>query len=324
MAATNKQELQKKEPEQANMSQRFMEKVISEFNGNVSGGLQITDYQRTLIQGYFIGIDRMLQVQEENRIRKNERNTDHKYDNDLPITWGNVNLKDLALDVIHYARMGLDMMQKNHISPIPYKNSKTNQYDITLMQGYAGIEYVAKKYALEPPIAVTVELVYSTDSFKPIKKSRENKVESYEFDINNPFDRGDIVGGFGYIEYTDPTKNKLVIMTKADIEKRKPQYASVEFWGGVKNGTQVEGWYAEMCEKTIKREVYGEKHILRDPKKVDDDYQYMKMREAQMAESEARAEIEANANKIYVDIDTDTGEINDMGGAAAPAADDLP
>lgn len=304
-----------KQPAQANMSERFTEKVLAEFNGNVAGGLQVTDYQRTLIQGYFIGIDRCLQMQEENRIHKNANNKDPKYNNDLPITWNNVNLKDLALDVVHYARMGLDMMQKNHISPIPFKNNKTNQYDITLMPGYAGIEYIAKKYALDPPTAVRIELVYSTDTFNPIKKSRENRVENYEFEINNPFDRGEIIGGFGYIEYEDPTKNSLIMMAKRDIEKRKPQYAAAEFWGGKKkvweNGKQVEvetdGWYAEMCEKTIKREVFGDKHIPRDPKKIDDDYQYMKMREARIAEMQAQDEIDGNANTIIVD--TTTGEV---------------
>jgi len=302
-------------PAQANMSERFTEKVLSEFNGNVSGGLQITDFQRSLIQGYFIGIDRALQVQEEKRLSKNLKNTDPKYNNDLPMIWQNINLKDLALDVVHYARMGLDMMQKNHISPIPFKNNNTNQYDVTLMPGYVGIEYIAKRYALDPPVAVAIELVYSTDTFKPVKKNRDNKVESYEFEINNPFNRGDIIGGFGYIEYDNPTKNKLIMMTKADIEKRKPQYASAEFWGGKKkvweNKKQIEvetdGWYAEMFEKTIKREVFSEKHIQRDPQKIDDAYQYMKMREARMAEIAAQEEIDANANTIIVDATT--GEV---------------
>lgn len=318
MAATTKNNAlqETKQPEQANASERFTAKVLAEFNGNVTGALQITDYQRTLIQGYFIGIDRCLQVQEENRLRKNANNKDPKYNNDLPMSWQNVNLKDLALDVVHYARMGLDMMQKNHISPIPYKNNKAGQYDITLMPGYAGIEYIAKKYALDPPAAVTIELVYSTDTFKPLKKSRENRVESYDFEINNPFDRGEIVGGFGYIEYDDPTKNSLIIMTMKDIEKRKPQYASAEFWGGTKktweNGKQVQvetdGWFAEMCEKTIKREVFGDKHIPRDPKKIDDDYQYMKLREGRIAEMAAQDEIDTNANTII--IDTSTGEVS--------------
>ena len=136
-----------------------------------------------------------------------------------------------------------------------------------------------------------------------------NQVESYRFIINKPFDRGAVVGGFGYIEYTDPQKNELVIMTLHDIEKRKPAYASPNFWGGTQkvweNGKQVEkqseGWFEEMCIKTIKREVYSAKHIPRDPKKIDDAYQYMKMREARIAELEAQAEIDANANGEIID-----------------------
>ena len=293
-----------------NAAERFTAKVMKEF-GRTVGEIHVTDYQRQLVQGYFIAIDRALKSAEEERLRKNEKNKDHeKYDNNLPVTWGNVNLNDLALDVVHYARMGLDMMQENHLFPIPYKNNKTGKYDMTLMPGYNGIQYIAEKYAVEPPLAVTVELVYSTDTFRPIKKSAENQVENYEFAINNAFDRGEIIGGFGYIEFADPVKNKLVIMTKKDIEKRKPKYASANFWGGKQkvweNGKQVDqetdGWYEEMCLKTIKREIYSAKHIPRDPKKIDDNYQYMKMREARIAELEAQDIIDANANGMVIDV----------------------
>lgn len=305
----NQGALQPAETQQLSMSERFTNLVLREFGSNVAGAIQVTEYQRRLIQGYFIAIDRTLKMAEEARIRKNDNNKDHKYDNNLPVTWNNVNLNDLALDVVHYAKMGLDMMQDNHLFPIPYKNNKTNKYDITLMPGYNGIQYIAEKYAVEPPKAVTIELVYSTDTFKPIKKSMDNQVESYIFEINNPFDRGEIVGGFGYIEYEDPVKNKLIIMTRRDLEKRKPTYASAEFWGGTtkvwENGKQVEketdGWFEEMCLKTIKREVYSAKHIPRDPKKIDDNYQYMKMREARYAELEAQAEIADYANAIVID-----------------------
>ncbi len=348
--ATNKNEgaLQTAENQPLAMSERFTNTVLKEFGSNVAGALQVTDYQRQLIQGYFIAIDRGLKLAEEARVRKNQNNRDHKWDNNLPVTWNNVNLNDLALDVVHYARMGLDMMQDNHLSPIPYKNNKANKYDVTLMPGYNGIQYIAEKYAVEKPLATTIELVYSTDTFKPIKKNRNNKVESYEFEINNPFDRGEVVGGFGYIEYTDPLKNKLIIMTLKDILKRKPQYAAAEFWGGKvkkwENGKQVEvesdGWFDEMCLKTIKREVFSAKHMPRDPKKVDDAYQYMKAREARYAEMEAQSEIDAMANAIVIDttpeeepkqlpdqtVDMETGEIiepeqTEIQADAAPAKD---
>lgn len=295
--------------QKASASERFTAKVMKEFGGSV-GAPQVTNYQRQLIQGYFISIDRALKTAEEERLRKNDSNRDHKYDNDLPITWENVNLNELAMDIVHYARMGLDMMQKNHLFPIPYKNNKAQKYDVNLMPGYNGIRYVAEKYALTPPTTVTVELVYDSDTFKPIKKDRNNKVEDYEFSINNAFDRGKVIGGFGYIQYENSEKNQLVIMTLHDIEKRKPKYASANFWGGTatewqngkKQEVEKEGWFEEMCIKTITREVYSAKYIPRDPQKIDDNYQYMKNREARMAEIAVDNEVDEKANRTYIDV----------------------
>ena len=302
---------EKKEEQQLPMSRRFTEKIMQEFTGNVGDHIQITENQKALIQGYFISIDRTLKTTEESRIRKNSSNKDHKYDNTLPCTWNNINLDDLALDLVHYAKMGLDMMQDNHLFPIPYKNNKTGKYDITLMPGYNGIRYIAEKYAVEKPKDVTTEIVYSTDKFHPIKKDRGNSVESYEFEITNPFDRGEIIGGFGYIQYDDPQKNKLIIMSMKDIEKRKPAYAAAEFWGGkttrYENGKKVDveldGWLEEMCLKTIKREVYSSKHIPRDPEKVDEHYQHMKESELRYVEMQAEAEIQENANRVLIDAE---------------------
>lgn len=328
-------------------SERFTARVMKEFGGTV-GAPQVTDYQRQLIQGYFIAIDRALKMAEDERQRKNKSNSDHKYDNDLQVTWDNVNLNDLALDIVHYARMGLDMMQENHLFPIPYKNNKARKYDVNLMPGYNGIRYIAEKYAVAPPKNVIVELVYDSDTFRPIKKDSKHHIESYEFSINNPFDRGKIIGGFGYIEYGDPEKNELVMMSMHDIEKRKPKYASANFWGGEatewvdgkRQKVKKEGWLEEMCLKTIKREVYGAKHIPRDPKKIDDNYQYMKMRESRMAEARVENEIHENANRTYIDVDvspekaslpkpaqrrsvkvdTETGEVKEPAeGSTAPA-----
>ncbi len=288
-------------PAPMNASERFTSKVLKEFGSTVAGPVEVTEFQKKLIQGYFIAVDRALKTAEDERIRKNDKNRDHKYDNDLPVTWENVNLTDLALDAVHYARMGLDMMQDNHLFPIPYKNNKTRKYDMTLMVGYNGIRYIAEKYALEPPIAVTTELVYSTDEFTPIKKSIQNRVESYLFEIKQPFDRGEIVGGFGYIEYADASRNELIIMPLSAILKRKPKYASPNFWGGTVNNEKVEGWFDEMCLKTLIREVYSSKHIPRDPQKIDESYQYMKLREAQIAEMQAQEDVDAYANGDVID-----------------------
>ncbi|MDR1630054.1 MAG: recombinase RecT [Oscillospiraceae bacterium] len=336
-------EITNAEPQnQLAMSEKFTNKVLKEFGGNVSGAMQVTEYQRTLIQGYFIAIDRALKAAEDERNRKNASNNDHKWDNELPINWNTVNLNDLALDLVHYARMGLDMMQDNMLFPIPYKNNKRNWYDVNLMEGYNGIRYIAEKYAVEVPTAVTIEVVYSTDKFHPIKKGKENRVENYEFEITNAFDRGTIVGGFAYLEFSDPTRNELIIMSMRDIEKRKPLYASANFWGGKKKEkvdgkwqeVEVDGWLDEMVRKTIIREAYSAKHLPRDPKKIDDAYQYMKIKEARYAELEAQAEIEMHANTILLGseqtqptlpspavIDEETGEVIDQLSAEAATAE---
>lgn len=297
------------DPAEETMSERFTSMVIKEFGSNFSGGIKVTDYQRQLIQGYFICVDRTLKKAEKDRLRKNANNKDHKYDNKLEVIWKNINLHDLAMDIIHYAKIGLDMMQDNHLYPIPFKNHKEQKYDIELMPGYNGIQYIAEKYAIEQPIAVNIELVYSTDTFSPLKKNKSNKVEGYDFKINNAFARGELIGGFGYIEYIDPSKNKLIVMTIKDILKRKPQYAAAQFWGGTTKKwvdnkpieTKVEGWFEEMCLKTVKREVYSAKHIARDPKKIDDSYQHMRLKEAKQAEALAQAEVDLKANGEIID-----------------------
>lgn len=294
-------------------SQMFTNKVLAEF-GNSVGEIAVTDYQRTLIQGYFAVIDAMLKKAEEDRIERNSKNTDHeKYDNPLPLVWKNVNLNALALDLVHYARLGLDMKQDNMLFPIPFRNTKRNHYDINLMKGYNGIRYVAEKYATESPVGVTVELVYSNDRFRPIKKSASNSVEGYEFEMTNAFNRGDIVGGFVYLEFDNPSKNKLIIMSKKDIDKRKPSHANGNFW-------KEDGWYERMAYKTLLREAYSPRNIPIDPQKVDDNYRYLKMREAQMAEAESQEEIYANANSQSIEIDYGTGEVKEITSESSASA----
>ena len=299
-------------------SQSFTNRVLKEYaSTSFESAAKLSDTQKRIIQGYFVVIDRTLKAAEEERLRKNANNRDPKFNNDLAYVWTNVNLTDLALDAVHYARIGLDMQEKNHLFPIPYANKKQGRYDITFIIGYGGIQFIAEKYAMCPPKSVTVEVVYSNDVFIPIKKSARNPVETYEFEIKKPFDRGEIVGGFGYIEYDEPAKNTLVIMSAKDIQKRKPKYASANFWGGTskvwENGKQVEveteGWYDEMCRKALIREVYGGKHIPRDPSKIDDDYQHLREREVIYAEAEVANEALENANAIPIPASADISVI---------------
>ena len=294
-------------PQQAKVSQseRFTQMVMREYNS--TGKYQPTEREKQLIRNYFICIDQTLQTAEADRQRKNAFS---KNPNELPYTWNNVDLPSLAQDLAHYARVGLDMAEDNMLFPIPYKNNKGNKYTMTLMEGYNGIKYQATKYALDPFKAVTIEVVYSNDTFRPVKKDSRNPYDTYEFEIGNPFDRGTIVGVFGYIEYDDPTKNRLVIFTRKDVEKRKPKYASPEFWGGEKtvyekgkaSKVMLDGWEHEMFEKTMKREIYGAKHMPRDPDKIDESYQYIRRREQQYADVVIEAEIVDNANRDPLEL----------------------
>jgi recombination protein RecT len=304
MADKNTQ-VEKVEKPQLTASERFTNKVLAEFGSSV-GAVALTEFQKRLAQNYFISLDAALKVAEANRLKKSE-----KYRDPVPVTWENVNMESLARNVVAYARIGLDPAQKNHINMIPYKYNTTKKYDIGFIEGYRGLELKAKKYGLDVPDAVIVELVYTNDKFKMIKKSKDNPVESYEFDIVDPFDRGEIKGGFYYHVYNNtPEKNKLVVLTMKDIEKRKPAYASVEFWGGEKDiyedgkktgrKEHVEGWFEKMCYKTIYRAAYND--ITIDSQKIDDDYLRVKQIEQEFTEAEVEAEIAENANKEMIDI----------------------
>ncbi|GAA0390209.1 recombinational DNA repair protein (RecE pathway) [Paenibacillus motobuensis] len=310
MTAQKQAAVAKQEPTQ---SERFMAKVISEFGSNV-GEVALTDFQKRLAQNYFIALDSVLKTTEEKRLKKSE-----KYRDSLPVTWANVNMDKLARDVVAYARIGFDPSQPNHINLVPFKNNNTSKYDIGFIEGYRGLELKAVKYGLEVPDHVTVELVYSSDYFVPIKKDANHPHEGYEFEIRNPFDRGKIVGGFyfhSFLKY--PEKNKLVMMTIKEIEKRKPDHASTEFWGGQKDkwengkkvGTEtVEGWYEKMCWKTVYRAAHSD--ITIDSQKIDDDYRRLKQMESDFAEAEIEHEISANANRDIIDITPSGGNEGD-------------
>lgn len=320
------------EPQKLSASERFTNLVIKEYNQ--TGKYEPTDHEKQLIRNYFIAIDQTLAKAEAERLRKNQNNSDPRYNNDLPYDWNHLNLPQLAQDLAHYARVGLDMKQDNTLFPIPYKDNKAQKYTMTLMEGYNGIKLQAVKYALEPFKSVTVEVVYENDHFRPVKKDSRSPIESYEFEIVNPFDRGKPIGVFGYIEYADPAKNRLVVFSEKDVMKRKPKYASPEFWGGEKtvheNGratkTVLEGWLPEMFEKTMKREIYGSKQMPRDPAKIDESYEYIRKREQQYADAIIEAEIVENANGEPLVIPPDTEELSETPLMADPAepSNDVP
>ncbi len=287
-------------------SVRFQHAIMREF-GNNPMKLSLTGFQQKLIQNYFIKIDQTLKAAELKRMAKSEQ-----YREALAYTWANVNMVKLSIDVVAYSSVGLDPMQKNHINIIPYKNSGSNKYDLNFMMGYSGIELKAKKYGLEIPDDIICEVVYSTDVFKPLKKDLNNSVEGYVFEITNSFDRGEIVGGFWYkVFHANPEKNKLKIFNKSDIEKRKPKYASVEFWGGEKDVYKnnqktgeketIEGWYYEMVEKTIKRNAWDS--VVIDSEKIDDHLVQIANNDYNNKQIESDLEVAEKGNKTNLDFE---------------------
>lgn len=263
--------------QQLTPSQRFLNAVQKELKAKMDSGAELTPFQKRLMQNYFVSIDIAIRAAEEGRLKKAENKRDK-----LPITWENVDMESLAFKVAIVSKIGLDPAVKNHIFPIPYKDPKLNKYKIELMDGYKGKELVVMKYGLDIPSSITIEVLYENDidGFKVIKKDQNNPVETYIFDVKNPLDRGEVVGGFYYISYKDnPEKNRIRVFNMAAIRKRVPKYASPEFWGGEKdkwvNGSvvgkeHVDGWLDEMVYKTVARAAYDS--ITIDSSKIDEAY----------------------------------------------------
>ena len=202
-------------------SERFTSAVEKEFIGTV-GEVSLTSFQKKLIKNYFIKLDGTLKVLEVKRLAKKEQ-----YRDPLPFKWEYINMQKMAIDVVAYSSVGLDPLQTNHINIIPFKNNATNTYDCSFIVGYKGAEIKARKYGLDIPDIVIVELVYKNDKFKQIKRDLNNKIESYEFQIVDDFNRGELVGGFYYHAWNEnPEKNKIKVFSKADIDKRRPDHAS--------------------------------------------------------------------------------------------------
>ncbi len=116
------------QPTQPTPAQRFANAVEREFTANNGVSIQLTNFQRKIIQSYFIKIDMVLAEAERKRLAKSE-----KYRDAVPVKWENVNMPQLAVNVIAFSAIGLDPAQPNHINPIPFKNNNTGKYDITFV-----------------------------------------------------------------------------------------------------------------------------------------------------------------------------------------------
>jgi recombination protein RecT len=266
------------------VSVRFVGEVERQFGQEMGNDIVFSDHQKKLAQHLFLKADSALKEFESKR---NGSKT--------PYTWENVNIKNLALDAVHKVNLGLDALMKNHIHVIPYFNGKNKKYDLDLQTGFKGLLYIAQKYALNPPKKIVIELVHENDHFKPLKSNFQREVEAYEFEVENPFNRGKVIGGFAYIQYEDSSKNELLILTEEDFQKARDAAKTKAIW---------DAWPEKMRYKTIARRVSDK--IDLDPEKVN--AQSMIHEETGSVEAEANREIAENANSQTIDIEAEEEE----------------
>jgi recombination protein RecT len=254
----------------------------------------MTPLRGKLAQHLFVKIDMALKEAEARR---------NPATNKVPYSWAKINMQKAALSAVHRIELGLDGLIPNHIWPIAYYNNRAGVYDLDLRIGYAGKDYYYRKMALCPIVDIIYELVHENDRFTVIKKSINEGVESYTFEIPKPFDRGQVVGGFGYIMYQNPSMNKLVIVDNAAFEKAKSAAKSKEFW----NNHSEEMKYKTIVHRTVKS-------IVLDPEKINESFGQVEADEIKAqdrdAKGQAQAEVDENANTDFIDITPDGPEPN--------------
>lgn len=276
---------------QKSYSERFTNEVMKEYSGFRGEIIKFNQTQKRLCGHLFVKIDNALKTQESKRIEDNKQIT--------PFNWNNINIDKLAVDVVHRIELGLDALIDNHISPIPYWNKAKKKYDIDLRIGYAGKDYYRRKHSQDPPINIIYELVYKNDKFRVIKKSFGNDTENYEFDIPNPFDRGEIIGGFGYIMFKDSTRNKVVLVSEADFKKSESLAKSDAFW---------KKFPIEMRFKTLVTRTTDKLQI--DPDKVNESFYAVE--ESDKEEMIDLDSSQTKENDEEIDIKDDDYSVEDM------------
>lgn len=271
-------------------SERFAMAVEKQYGSEV-GNLHMTEYDKTLAQHLFVKADAAM-------IEMNAK----KGPNDIMVTWKTVNMRKLAMDAVNRVQLGIDALIPGHLYPIAYYNNKTKQFDLDLRVGYKGELYYKQRASLKPIKDVRVELVYDTDQFTVYKKGASCEIEGYDFKVTSPFERGELVGGFGYIEYERQEDNVLVILSRAEIERYRAssKASNGNFWGG---------WYEQMAYKTIVHRLMDK--IVLDPTKIN---------VTAMARVEADEQRQTNAGPASVLLEDEpmTIELDEDNAADAP------
>lgn len=252
------------------VSENFVAKILREAD------FSVTPEQRELIQGYFVAMDHYLT---ENNISWNDIIVDYK----------------LAQDLMVRAQMGFDMRSEAMLYPVARKdNNVGGKLRFTIQKGYKGYVFEAKKYAAGTVIDIDAHLVYENDEFCPHFKDQNHPYDTFEFNPpKNVFvDRGKIVGGFAYITYENHLQNKLVVMSKQEIDKHKAKAMAQKIWNE---------WYEQMALKTLY--IAAAKAVPKDPSKIDSTYRASQLLDQEQADAEAQENILINQ---------ETGEVIDL------------
>lgn len=229
---------------------RFALSIANQFKSIAGIETPLNHDQMMLAKKYFIGIDRAL-----------ARAQASKRTNMPDVNWKSIKMETIPTDMVDNILAGLDPTAANHINFIPFFDNKEKKYNLNQIVGYVGLEVRHSNQGLHKIDSLITRLVYSNETFIP-KYSNGIEQDSFIHKAENPFERGEVIGGYIFKKYANGNTN-LRVVTLADIEKRKPKYASAEFWGGEKdqwaNGQKtgkkekVEGWFDEMAIKTIRR-----------------------------------------------------------------------
>jgi recombination protein RecT len=266
------------------IGERFANKVLSEMATIAGSPEEISPYKKTLVRHLFLSVNAALEEAEK---RRAERNNQGK----APYVWANVNMPKLAQKSLHIVNLGLDACIPNHVSPVFFWDEVTKSYAPQLTIGYVGKDYCMREMSIDPPVNIVYELLYSTDRFVPHKKDMSHPVETYEFDITTPLDRGSVVGGFGYIEYETPALNKIEIVTLKDFEAAKTRSiklaGAASFWHTQETSMQ----YKTIVSITTKR-------IRLDPHKINDSFYALEQQEEEVIQQD----INSKANSVEVDL----------------------
>lgn len=252
-------------------SARFTNAIAENFEQSFGGKVVFSEKERQLGRNLFSHITQSLNTQELRRLESSSGN------NIAPYNWGNIDMEDLSIAAYSIIRLGVDAMTDDHVYIIPYFNRVKGKYIVNLRLGYKGKMNYKIRFSKPAIQKYKIELIYSTDKFSVTK---EGDYETYSLEITNPFNRGKIIGGFGYL--LSDIDSRVVLMSLEDMDKRKKKAKGGTFWNE---------WTEEMYYKTLVH--YVSNQIRVDPDKIQ----------------EYRAEIEYVENDTKETIDI-TSEVN--------------